>query len=253
MKASGEPGAGLNRGLIAAAGLLAIMTGGTAEASPYRITGMDAATHWEIKLEGKYEDTHDENVIEAPLIDLTAPLAKGLETSVTFGRGRVHEKGEPTRSGFLDTELAVKWEVAPIKRDKMVGVTIEPALILPTASHDLGDHKVQFELPVVIGWNSGPVRLRGLVGYAHSLEDHEDEMSVGALGEYKLSPSLSMGAEIVTKMPSQDIHAYDATADIGFKWELKEGVELQARAGRSIRSADHRGTTSAALYLEIAL
>lgn len=226
---------------------------GAAQASPYRITGLDAADHWEIKTIATDTDEGDERVREA-LIDLTAPLAPGLETSVTFGRGRLHAEGESSRSGTLDTELAVKWEMVPLRADGAIGVTVEPALIAPTGAAGLSDDTWSAEVPLVIGWNRGPLRLRGLVGYGRSLENDDDEISLGALVEYKVLSKLSLGLEAVNTLPSDDPkRQWKSMVDFGFKYELSSTVELQGRVGRSARTAGDPQVTQAAIYLEIAL
>jgi hypothetical protein len=227
---------------------------GAAQASPYHITGLDAADHWEIKTIAKASAEGDERVLEAPLIDITAPLAPGLETSVTFGRGRLHVDGESTRTGAVDTELAVKWEVVPLGADGSIGVTVEPALIAPTGSAGLSDDTWWAEVPLVIGWNHGPLRLRGLVGYGRSLENDEDEISLGGLVEYKVGPELSLGLEAVSTAPSHDPdHSWKSMVDVGFKYELTPAVELQGRLGRSAHTAGDPRETEGAVYVEIAL
>ena len=224
------------------------------QASPYRITGLDAADHWEIKTIAKDTAEGDERVLEAPLFDITAPLAPGLETSVTFGTGRLHVEGESVRTGVIDTEVAVKWEMAPIGADGTIGVTIEPALIAPTGSAGLSDDMWSAEVPLVIGWNHGPLRLRGLVGYGHSLESDDDEISLGGLLEYKVRPELSLGIEAVNTAPSNDIdHRWKTMVDVGFKYELTPAVELQGRLGRSAHTAGDPQVTEGAIYVEIAL
>jgi hypothetical protein len=239
---------------IAFASLCSCFALSVAQASPYRITGLDAADHWEIKTIAKNTDEGDERLLEAPLIDLTAPLAPGLETSVTFGRGRLHAEGEAVRSGAVDTEVAVKWEVVPIGADGTIGVTIEPALIAPTGSAGLSDDVWSAEVPLVIGWNHGAVRLRGLVGYGRSLENDEDEISLGGLVECKVLPQLSLGVEVVNTMPSDDPdRKWKSMVDIGFKYELSPTIELQGRLGRSARTAGDPHVTQGAIYLEIAL
>lgn len=225
----------------------------TAQASPYHITGLDAADHWEIKTIAKGSEKGDESVLEAPLIDITAPLAPGLETSVTFGRGRLHTDGEAARSGAVDTEWAVKWEMVPIGDDGTIGLTIEPALIAPTGSRYLTDGSWSAELPLVIGWNHGPLRLRGLVGYGRSLEVDDDEISVGGLVECKVLPTLSLGLEAVNTAPSDDLNHRKTIVDVGFKYELTPAVELQGRLGRSAHTAGDPQVTEGAVYVEIAL
>lgn len=237
----------------ALASVLSCLALGAAHASPYRITGLDAADHWEVKTIAKDTVEGDERVIEAPLIDFTAPLAPGLETSVTFGTGQLHADGE-SHSGAVDTELALKWEMVPIGADGTLGVTVEPALIVPTGSAGLSDEAWFAELPLVIGWNHGLLRLRGLVGYGHSLENDEDEISLGGLVEYQALPGLSLGLEVVNTAPSDDPERrWKSMVDVGFKYELSPTVELQGRLGRSARSAGDPRQTQGAIYVEVAL
>ncbi len=104
------------------------------------------------------------------------------------------------------------------------------------------------------GVNRGPLRLRGLVGYGHSLESDDDEISLGGLVEYKVRPALSIGVEAVSTAPSNDIdHRWKSMVDVGFKYELTPAVELQGRLGRSAHTAGDPQVTEGAIYVEIAL
>lgn len=226
----------------------------TAQASPYRIPGLDAADHWEIKTIATDTVEGNERVLDAPLFDITAPLAPGLETSVTLGRGRLHAEDEAVHSGAIDTELAVKWEIVPIGVDGTIGVTVEPELIAPTGSAGLSEGTWSAEVPLVIGWNHGPLHLQGLVGYAHGLESDDDEISLGGLIEYQVRPELSLGLEAVNSAPSTaPDRRWRSMVDVGFKYELTSAVELQGRLGRSARTAGDPRVTEGAIYVEIAL
>lgn len=251
------PAGALTKRFIAAclSGSLPLLTAfGTADASPYKITGLDAADAWEVKLISKQAHEGDEHLLETPVLDFTAPLAPGLETSLTFGRGRLHADAEPARWGWLDTELALKWEIVPLREDGSIAFTTEPAIIAPTGSHGLSDDEWQVEVPLVIGWNRGPLRLRGLVGYGHSLQSEDDEISWGGLVEYKFTERFSLGAEVVNDMPSNDTGSWKSFGDLGFKFELLHDVELQGRIGRTLHTAgDDPRATEGALYLEIGL
>ena len=235
------------------AALLALaMAAGPAGASPYHVTGLDAADSWEVKLIGTYDDdpfSHE----TGGAIDITAPLAAGLETSVAMGKARVAQNGRPAFSGWSDTEVAVKWEVLPMAQDGGFAVTTEPALFVPSSSHGVDEHEWRIELPVVLGYRTGPVELRGLIGYARSLESRADEMSYGLVAEYDLTGNLSIGAELAGHTdPGAFVHAAELEADIGFTYALASKVELQGRFGQSLRDDDHAHENHAALYLEVA-
>jgi hypothetical protein len=118
----------------------------------------------------------------------------------------------------------------------------------------LSDEAWSAEVPLVIGWNHGALRLRGLAGYGHSLESDEDEVSLGALVECKVRPELSLGLEVVSTAPSEDADGrWKSMVDVGFKYELTPAVELQGRLGRSAARAGDPRVTQGAVYVEIAL
>lgn len=223
-----------------------------ATASPYKITGLDAARTFELKLFTKVKSNRFGSEMEGPGFDLTVPVVSGLEASATFGPGRLHNVGGRTRWGVIDTEFAMKWEIVPLPEEGGVGVTTEPALIAPTGTNGLGDGEWRFEAPLVIGWARGPVEIRGEIGYERGFKSGEDEVSFGAVAEYDLTDSFSIGAEVTGNTPSLGFPGYETAADVGFKWEFAPSVELQGRIGRSLRDDDHVPQTDAALYIEIA-
>jgi hypothetical protein len=237
------------------AGLVALGAGvlmtATAHASPFKITGMDAASEFEVKLEGEATVSESETEIEAPVLDVTFPIRPGLETSVTFGRGSLKEGPDPAREGWLDTEWAVKWEVVPFREDGAgVAVTTEPALIAPTGSAGLSDGRWRVEVPVIVGKDIGPIGLRGLVGYAHAFGGG-GETQFGVLATYRLSDKVKVGAEIVGAMPDLNTREYETLFDVGAVWEFMPGVELQGRIGRTIREAPgDEPATNFALFIE---
>ncbi|MGN6270177.1 MAG: hypothetical protein ACTHM0_09835 [Sphingomonas sp.] len=224
---------------------------GAASASPYKITGLGAATSLELKLFTKLKSTSAKSELEGPGFDLTIPVAKGLEASFTTGPGRLREDGR-VRWGMIDSEAAMKWEIVSMPEEGGIGITTEPALIAPTGSNGLGDAEWRFEAPLVVGWGKGPFEVRGEIGYERGFKSHEDEVSFGMVAEYDLTDAFSIGAEVTGGTPSLAFRSYEAAADVGFKWEVASSVELQGRFGRSLRRDDHRPQTDAALYIEIA-
>jgi hypothetical protein len=228
------------------------LAAGPATASPFKITGLDAASTWEIKLVAETEDTASEHEVEAPVLDVTAPIRPGLETSVTFGRGWAKSRGGPLRQGFLDTEWAVKWEVVRMREDASnLALTTEPALFIPTGSRAVADHRWGVEVPLVLGKDYGPVGLRALAGYAHPFGGGHDEALMGALVTYRLTEAFKVGAELSGSMPTVARHDYETAFDVGAIWEFAPGIELQGRIGRSLRCAPgDEPATNFAIYLE---
>jgi hypothetical protein len=226
------------------------MLAGVAVASPFKVPDLNAATAYEIKLQLQYTSEPAGKTLEGPALDLTAPLRPGLETSLTFGRGRA-----PGQTwGNLDTELAVKWEAVPIgEQEGKIGITIEPTLVMPTGNRQLGAGERLLALPVIAGANWGKLGLRGLVGYQHGFRSGDHTAQFGLLATYQLSDRLTLGVEYASQALMRRPHAYESSADIGFKFALTPAVELQGRIGRSLHSTGAAAATQTALFLEFAL
>ena len=232
-----------------AAGLCSALAG-TAGASPYQMPDMQAASTYEVKLQAQYTKARDGRTVEGPALDITAPLRPGLETSVTFGRGRV--SGEAW--GNLDTELAIKWEAIPIGEDDgHVGITIEPSIILPTGNWRLGAGEHQLAVPIVAGANGGKVGLRGMVGWQHGFRSDHNAALLGALTTYEVTARLSVGLEYSGESSMTRPHRYGSFADAGFTYAVTPKVELQGRIGHTLHSAGNAGATQMAVFLGFAL
>lgn len=226
------------------------MLAGAAVASPFKVPDLHAATAYEIKLQLQYTSEPAGRTIEGPALDLTAPLRPGLETSLTFGRGRVSGQAW----GNLDTELAVKWEAVPIgEQDGKIGVTIEPTLVLPTGNRELGAGERLLAVPVIAGANWGKLGLRGLIGYQHGFRSSDNTAQFGLLATVEVSDRLTVGVEYASQALMRRPHAHESSADIGFKYTLTPKLELQGRIGRSLHSPGDAGATQTALFLEFAL
>ncbi len=235
-----------------AAGLLAAFAG-AAKASPYEIPDLDAASGWEVKIQAESKQSRDERSVEGPILDLTAPIRPGLETSLTFGRAWARTPGGPTYTGVTDTEVAVKWELARQgEHGSGVYVTTEPSVFVPTGSKGLTEDHWRIEVPLIVGRTFGPWAVRGMVAYGRNLDGPADgEVSVAGLVTYDLSEHFQLGAELATEAPSDLIGDYGATANFGFSWEALEGLEVQGRIGRTVREAPGSApATTIALYVE---
>lgn len=236
-----------------AAGFGAMAVAGGAQASPFEVPDLDAADAWELKVEGSMSKSDSERFVEAPVLDITAPIRPGLETSVTFGRGSLKVDGEGTKTGALDTEWAVKWEItSAADADKRISFTTEPAVIAPTGAHGLSDDTWRVEVPLIAGRDFGPVGLRAMVGYGQSLEGSPDvEIPFGVLATYAVREGLEFGVELAGDTPAAEMGRYEAIVDVGFKWEFAKGLELQGRLGRTIRSRPgDEPATEVAFFIE---
>jgi hypothetical protein len=233
-----------------AAAVLCSVLAGAAGASPFQMPDMHAATNYEIKVQAQYTKARDGKTVEGPALDITAPLRPGLETSVTFGRGRI--SGETW--GNLDTELAVKWEAIPIgEEDGHVGITVEPAVILPTGNRGLGADEHQLAVPIIAGANWGAFGLRGLLGYQHGFKSNDNAVQFGALATYEVTDRFSVGLEYAGESSTRRPHDYESSADVGFTFALTPKVELQGRVGHTLHAPSNASATQLALFLEFAL
>ncbi|MFC3051587.1 transporter [Kordiimonas pumila] len=230
--------------------LASLYAASPAAASPYHTTGLDAADRPEIKILSEYESAGDDWSLEGPAIDATLPIVPGLETSVTFGKGWLKEDGLPSESGWLDTEIALKWEVIRVPEEGGFGLTTEPALFAPTGTHGIGSNEWQLEIPVILGWEQGRTSLRTFVAYATSLESHEDELGFGAVAEYDVTESLSLGVEVSGDVPLAYETGYALEGDVGFTWDMGNDLELQGRISHSLHTEDGISVIGAALFLE---
>ena len=234
---------------LAAASLCSALAG-VAGASPYQMPDMHAATDFEVKLQAQYTVAGKDKALEGPALDITAPLRPGLETSVTFGRGRVSGQGW----GNLDTELAVKWEAIPIgEEDGHLGITIEPTVLMPTGKTGLSAGEHQFALPVVGGANWGKFGLRGMLGWQHGFKSDDNAAQVGALATFDVTDRFSVGLEYAGESSMTRPHRYGSSADVGFTFALTPKIDLQGRIGHTLHSIDDTGATQAAVFLEFAL
>ncbi len=240
---------------VFAGGAFALLAGPVTPgiASPFETTSPGAATGYEIKFSSKYKSNRQEKEIFGPAVDFTMPLQPGLETSFTLGRMWARENGV-SRSGLSDFEWAMKWEIVPERADgNGFYLTTEPALIMPTATNGFSD-KWALEIPVVVGHDFGAFSVRAMAAYAHEFGASENEISGSVLVYRKLSETFGMGLELVTGAPLHRFEEKSSRINIGFKWEMAEGLEFSARIGRSIASPRGEGReTKAAIYLEKAL
>jgi hypothetical protein len=226
-----------------------VVAAGGANASPFKMPDLAAATSYEVKLQAGFSKASDGEVLEGPALDMTAPLGQGLETSVTAGVGRISHRDW----GWLDTEVAAKWELVPIgEEDGHFGFTTEPTLVLPTATQGLGGDEYQLIVPVIGGVNFGKVGLRGLLGLQRGYHLDGNKAQFGALATYEVTDALLVGIEYADESPMKNFSDHSSSADVGVSWNLTPQVALQGRLGHTVRAPAGRAATEAALYLEFA-
>lgn len=228
----------LKIGCAALTACFGAITATPSAASPFHIPDADAASEWELKVFGEYETLAGETLRQAPVIDLTAPIRPGLETSVTFGWARL-ETDETSADGFLDFEWAVKAELARQASGAWASIAIEPAIFAPTGTNGLSAHAWAAEFPVIVSKEFGAIEIRGLASYAHVFADGEDdEIELALLASVSLADTFSVGVEAGREAAFEDFSEAEMFYDIGAKWEFTPGYELQARVGHLHEGAD---------------
>lgn len=219
------------------------------EASPFETLDAEAAQSWEVKLLTEARFTPAGREVFGPALDLTAPLAPGLESSVTFGRVWAREGGR-VLSGFGDIEMAVKAELARQKANGSgFALAVEPALLAPTGVDGLSNDAWRLSLPIVVGRDVGRWSLRAMAAYARNLNGSADqEASFSALATRKVFDRLTLGGELVWELAAEEGQALGA--NLGFSWEAAEGVEVQARLGRTlVTSIGRQPATSLGVFV----
>jgi hypothetical protein len=232
------------------ASLAGLAAASSAVAAPFEQPSFDASTRPEVKLEIKVKHGGGEGEVFGPALDVTLPVRPGLETSFTFGA--VHAKADgASRSGASDVEWAAKWEIIPEDgAGDGLYVSTEPALVAPTGTHGLSEGWAA-EVPLLVGRNFGPWKLRAMLAYEHNFRADEDEIGVSLLAYRKFTDTFGTGLELAADAEPGALSDRELRLNLGLKWEVAQDLEFSARVGRSIaRPHGEPADTAVALYLE---
>jgi hypothetical protein len=227
----------------------ALLTAGAVQASPFETLDVEAASRWEIKILTEATLAPSASEVFGPAFDVTAPLTPGLEASVTFGQVWAQE-GRQASIGFGDVEMAVKAEMARQRADGSgLFLTVEPGLLAPTGAQGLSNDAWRLSLPLVAGRDVGRWSLRAMAAYARNLAGSADrEAKLSVLATRKVSDRLRLGGELVWAAAADEGRSLGA--NLGFSWEAREGVEVQARLGRTlVATADRQPATSLGVFV----
>jgi hypothetical protein len=170
---------------------------------------------------------------------------------VGTARGRLERASGDVHRGYSDLELALKYEVIPL-REGRIGLTVEPALALPTGSRHFTESSVQLGLPFVAGVTYGDWELRALAAYTICFDTCDDSVVGGGLFKYRISSGLALGSEVIAEAPASDLSAPDVTANIGFILAPSDRFELSGRVGHSVQRSDGRRGFNALLLAKFA-
>ena len=223
---------------------MTMLTSTVALAGPPFRTGDPEPTdyrHWEIYLFS--EATHAKEGTEGVLpgfeanYGLLPEVQLSVEAPYTFNK----VSGEKTRSGYGDSEIAVKYRF--IQEDKngwQPQVGIHPAWVIPTGDADkgLGSGHSREYLPVLLQKSRGPWTTYGGGGYwINPGEGNRNYWFFGWALMKKMTENLSLGGEIF----HQTADTVEGTASSGFNlgsiYDITENHHLVFSAGRGIGHA----------------
>lgn len=219
-------------------------------AAPFAVPDMEAADAFAVKIIAEHSRSPDGHEWAVPSIDITAPVAPGLEAAVAFGRGHVHRSGTTAFNGWSDLELVAKWELKPIPEEGGFGITVQPLLLAPVGEREVSEDDWRVELPIVFGWRTGALTLHAMSGYSASLSNKGDDIPFGALATYDVGDTLTLGIELVGSAPVSDLDSYEAEIGAAAAYAFADGWALEARVGRTVRIEDETKATNFLFAIE---
>jgi hypothetical protein len=90
------------------------------------------------------------------------------------------------------------------------------------------------EIPLLVGRNFGPWKLRSMLLYEHNFRHDEDELGFSLLAFREVSETFGAGLELAGDAPAGQLEDRTLRLNFGIKWEVATDLELTARIGRSI-------------------
>ena len=102
----------------------------------------------------------------------------------------------------------------------------------------ISDHTWGLALPVFVGRQFGDTGIYAEASYEHTFGRNDDEYGLSALVLHEVWDGFEVGAELASKIPGPRSSDYTLATNIGFLWEATDHVEVQALAGRTIRTPD---------------
>lgn len=236
----------------ALAGLALSLAGRPSVASPYMVSSTATSKSTKLKITVEDKDSGVKETITMPKVGFeTSLIDHVLEFKVAASYRRVERLGHDTQDGLGDTEVKLKWALAPVQAGAWrPGFALEPKLVLPTGSESkgLGSGDTDLELPLIVGWKFAHVELGAELAYIHTFGERDGVVPFGVLGQYQLTPALKLGVELAGEATTRRFSDYELSANAGFKWKPLHGLEVQGLAGRTVHTGG-RNTDKVKLVL----
>jgi hypothetical protein len=218
-----------------------------AEAPPFVTTDTDIADRLELATFLSVA-AHQDVRFSTLGFDLAVPLAPAWELTLV-PRLAESRHGDRYRSGFGDTEVAVKRLVFS-ETDTWPAVAFEPNLAFPTGGRRLGEGRVAIEIPLLVSKGFGPWRVSGQIGFERvGFKTPEDHAPASILVERTMTEHLTLGAELANDLPMRRPSQGETEINFGAAWTFHDGLKLQSAFGRRLATQD----TPAGLHSTVAL
>jgi len=230
---------------------LALLATTSALASPFKVSSPNAASAPTVKVETEFKDGESKDTLTLPKVELKMPVVPNLDLAIKTSYRAIRREGRFTQSGPGDVEVLSKWSFLRVGGFAMA---IEPLVSFPTGSvrRGIGQGEAGFELPLILGYKTGPWELGTEVGYTHLHHRREDDaFYLGLLVMRRVLPTLRVGTEVVLESPRAHMDAVDTHLDIGLKWNFAPRFEFQALGGTSLHTEDHQRVNKFKMALEI--
>ncbi|TWI11511.1 hypothetical protein IP93_01407 [Lysobacter ruishenii] len=193
---------------------------------------------WEINLPITLEQTRDERIFEAPLLDINYGLGERTQLKFEVPWLVVDRRDNGTTDGLGNSEIGIKHRFLDEDRHG-VSMSIYPQLEFnnPTSSDERGlvDEGMRFKLPVQMTRSAGPFEWYLEAGYEF-VEASEDQWLYGVATSYRVHGQLELLAE-VAGVASQDFDDEALVFNIGTKIGINDHLNLLLSAGRSFRGS----------------
>lgn len=193
---------------------------------------------WEINVPITLEQTRDQRIFEAPLLDINYGLGERTQLKFEVPWLVIDSRDNGTTDGLGNSKIGIKHRFLDEDRHGM-SMSIYPQLEFnnPTSSDERGlvDEGARFKLPVQMARSAGPVELYLEVGYEF-VEADEDEWLYGVATSYRVNDQLELLAEIAGGA-SQNFDDEELVFNIGTKIGVNDHLNLLLSAGRSFRGS----------------
>jgi hypothetical protein len=225
---------------MATLGIISAFAPGTALAGPPFFTDDPEPApyrHWEGYIASQYRRDRDGLAFTVPQFEVNYGVYPNLMLHLIAPFLRVKPEGEPSRHGYGDTELGLKFRfIQESGLRPMVGTF--PLVELPTGDKDkgLGNGKAQVFLPVWLQKSRGPWTSYGGGGYEiNPGPGNKDFWVVGAQAQREIFQGWILGAEAFHKTADQEGGESSTGFNIGAMVNFSETHHLLLSTGRDLQ------------------